>query len=1012
MRLLCAAGALVLACAVDARSQDLTFSRDDYASYAGARAIATADFDRNGWPDVAHANLGRNTVTILLNHSASVLATTFDVPVGAGPFDLTTGDFNRDGIPDLAVANADGHSISVLLGRGNGSFTRTDVAAPSQNPRGITTADVNKDGKPDLIYTGFASRTVQVLVGNGAGGFSSGATYVGSPSNPQGLATADFNHDGHLDVALAYASSGGLRILYGNGGTSFSGRTIPGATYLNVVATGDFNADGWADVAAASTPNSTVAIYLGSATGLVHTQTCLTGASPRGITAADLNHDGALDLITANRGSSTVSVLLADRSQPGAFLAHLEVGAGSGSRAVAAEDFNGDGRLDLAAAGEYASSVTVLSNETVFTRAAYVFSRTTLAAPDDDFTFGRALGTADFNRDGKLDVVMAREPGEDEPATMSVVLTGGATISLWVGYLGAFAVADVNADGNPDIVYFSSWDSNRISAFLGDGRGGFTPSPPSVATAVGLSRMVVGDLNRDGRPDLVVVGQEWGEGTSFVLPMIGKGDGTFVEGTRVYDGILYWARALTIVDLNRDGKLDFVALVDGALRIWPGDGAGGLGPPAELIASAPGEIVKFADLNADGYVDATFTDGWGVHIALGGAGGFGALVHTSAYTLCANDAQVWGYSCWVRNPYMFEVGDINHDGTLDIVTAGGDVVPGNGDGTFGLAETFEYDAPGIALADFTRDGLLDILYSTPEGEMVVIVNERNDRNRTPTVTAGPDRTLAYQDLTWVDGDRPCFIIPAVGEDPDLHRLWYEWRDGSGAVVSREREFSLCAVPGTYEYRVTVGDARGGAASDSVVLTIVPTKEIVLHVANRAEFIGTWTAISDPSAASGVRAYNANLGAPKVTVPVPYPENYVGIPFVADPTQVYKLWVRLRADNNSWANDSVWVQFSGAADPAGTPKYTLGSTSGLAVSLEECVNCGVSGWGWEDDGWGALNTNGILLRFPSGGEQYLWIQTREDGVSIDQIVLSAEKYLTIRPGAAKNDHTILPATYAR
>jgi hypothetical protein len=77
-----------------------------------------------------------------------------------------------------------------------------------------------------------------------------------------------------------------------------------------------------------------------------------------------------------------------------------------------------------------------------------------------------------------------------------------------------------------------------------------------------------------------------------------------------------------------------------------------------------------------------------------------------------------------------------------------------------------------------------------------------------------------------------------------------------------------------------------------------------------------------------------------------------------------------------------------------------------VNLEECVNCGISGWGWEDDGWGAKDRNGVMLRFPQGGRQTLRIQTREDGVSIDQIVLSAVKYRTVRPGTAKNDNTIL------
>jgi hypothetical protein len=132
-------------------------------------------------------------------------------------------------------------------------------------------------------------------------------------------------------------------------------------------------------------------------------------------------------------------------------------------------------------------------------------------------------------------------------------------------------------------------------------------------------------------------------------------------------------------------------------------------------------------------------------------------------------------------------------------------------------------------------------------------------------------------------------------------------------------------------------------------------------------------------------------------------------FLADPAATYKPWLRLRAADNSWANDSVWVQFSAATDVNGVPAYRIGTRSGMAVNLEECLGCGLSGWGWEDDGWGAVDRNGALLRFPDGGWQQLRIQTREDGVSVDQIVLSSERYVTRRPGAAKRDATILPRT---
>jgi hypothetical protein len=203
--------------------------------------------------------------------------------------------------------------------------------------------------------------------------------------------------------------------------------------------------------------------------------------------------------------------------------------------------------------------------------------------------------------------------------------------------------------------------------------------------------------------------------------------------------------------------------------------------------------------------------------------------------------------------------------------------------------------------------------------------------------------------------------------------------------------------------VTASDERGGSMSDTFTLDVPPFKETVLLPANSfGEFHGAWQHVDDPTAAWGARMWHPDAGAPKRTEPLANPTDYFDLGFVADPTQDYKLWIRLKADGDNWANDSVFVQFTGAKDAAGNPIYEIGTTSALAVNLEECSGCGESGWGWEDDGWGAVNRNGVTLRFPEGGVHTIRIQTREDGVSIDQIVLSSEKYKTARPGAAKND----------
>ena len=77
-----------------------------------------------------------------------------------------------------------------------------------------------------------------------------------------------------------------------------------------------------------------------------------------------------------------------------------------------------------------------------------------------------------------------------------------------------------------------------------------------------------------------------------------------------------------------------------------------------------------------------------------------------------------------------------------------------------------------------------------------------------------------------------------------------------------------------------------------------------------------------------------------------------------------------------------------------------------MSLEECSGCGVSNWGWQDNGWGA-GVLGPVVYFATTGTQRLRIQTREDGLAIDQIVLSPSTYLNAAPGLNKNDTTILP-----
>ena len=204
--------------------------------------------------------------------------------------------------------------------------------------------------------------------------------------------------------------------------------------------------------------------------------------------------------------------------------------------------------------------------------------------------------------------------------------------------------------------------------------------------------------------------------------------------------------------------------------------------------------------------------------------------------------------------------------------------------------------------------------------------------------------------------------------------------------------------GTHSLRAEAHDLDGfralsGNRTVTVTATTPPadTNDIVLHAADvpASAIVGDWAVTADSTAADGLKLRNPNRGAAKVSASAA-PVSYFDVTFDAEAGVPYHLWFRMRADSNSYSNDSVYVWVNGATTP-------------LHVILEEGRGAGVSGWGWNDQQWGGLAPH---LTFATGGRQRLRIGVREDGVSIDQIVLSPSRFLTTRPGALKNDTTIL------
>jgi hypothetical protein len=225
-------------------------------------------------------------------------------------------------------------------------------------------------------------------------------------------------------------------------------------------------------------------------------------------------------------------------------------------------------------------------------------------------------------------------------------------------------------------------------------------------------------------------------------------------------------------------------------------------------------------------------------------------------------------------------------------------------------------------------------------------------NVAPVADAGGPYTAAVGALISVDG--------TGSRDPDGSVLDYLWSWGDEILV-RAADLPASAIHGTQWQKTAISDAAGG------VMLLNP----------------------DKGAAKRETAYLTPSSYVEFTVNVA-----AGVP--------YRLWLRSRATNNSYNNDSLYVQFSGAVDAAGAPVARIGTGSGLAMILEDRRDAGVSGWGWSDAAYG---TTTPPVYFAQSGPQKVRIQQREDGIGWDQLILSSAAFPSL-PGATKNDHTIV------
>ncbi len=550
-----------------------------YAAGSSPISLAALDLNHDGKLDLAAADNGSSPgkVYILLGTGTGTFTAGGSFTVGSQPLSVTIADFSNDGNPDLAVT-ANDNTTTILLGAGNGTFAGGSSLVTGAAPQYVAAGDFNKDGNMDLAVANTRAQTVSVFLGNGKGTFQAGQSYVVS-YEPQSLIITDYNSDGNLDIIQGTGdarvfgpgvNNSKIDFLPGNGDGTFQGAVstaVPGSqagvgTFLS---TGDFSGDGKIDAIVNDKFGGNLYLFPGDGHGrfqapvIINALATGTQTLPVGGAAGDFNGDGKLDLAVTESAAGQVAVLL--NSAAGLQLSRTFSSNGSIPGAIAAADLNGDGTVDLAVANEAIQYPFTPGSLTVFNgdgHGAFQLSRTYSAGK-----WPKAVAVADLSGDKKPDLVVADNGG------------------------------DPGASPRP---------AGAVYVFINDGRGGFQ-TPAALTVGAYPSVVAIGDLNGDGKPDLVV-GAENANVSYTLATLFGNGDGTFQAPVTV--STLYGPSGVVIGDFNGDGKADLmVSHCCGAtdMTYLQGNGDGTFSAQVHFTSAANSFAVASADLSADGKPD-------------------------------------------------------------------------------------------------------------------------------------------------------------------------------------------------------------------------------------------------------------------------------------------------------------------------------------------------------------------------------------------------------------------------